>query len=59
MKPQHASLTRISRCSCCQSKLSVKNSGSSKHGNAAARGAAKRNLRKELDVIHRNDAAKT
>ena len=49
MKPLHASLVRLRRCPCCQTKYSKKNSGSAKnHGKTAARMQAKREIAKEL-----------
>ncbi len=48
MKPQHASLTRLSRCRCCVSVYSKHRSKGSKRGNSAARQKAKRDINKEL-----------
>lgn len=48
MKPQHASLTRLRRCPCCQSRYSKKNAGTSKSGNSAARQQVKRSLARDL-----------
>ncbi len=50
MKPLHAEVTRLSRCPCCQSKYSKKNSGrkNKNHGKTAARMKAKRDLMKSL-----------
>lgn len=48
MKPLHATVTRLSRCPCCQSKYSKKNSGGKKAGKTAARRLAKANIVKEM-----------
>lgn len=48
MKPQHASITRLRRCPCCQSRYSTLNSGTTKHGNSAARRNAKNKIRREI-----------
>lgn len=37
MKPLHASVIRLNRCPCCQSKYSKKNSGGKKAGNMLIR----------------------
>jgi hypothetical protein len=49
MKPQHASVIRISRCACCVSRYSKHHAGTSKNGNSAARQNAKRNIRKDIN----------
>lgn len=48
MKPLHSEVTRMSRCPCCQSQYSKHNAKTSKHGNSAARLAAKRGIKREL-----------
>lgn len=48
LKPLHASIKRLSRCPCCQSKYSKKNSGKKNNGKSAARFKSKENIRKEL-----------
>lgn len=48
MKPLHASLVRMSRCPCCQSQHSKKNSGKKNNGKTAARHKAKMEIRKEM-----------
>jgi hypothetical protein len=50
MKPLHASVTKISRCPCCQSKYS-RNSSAKKNntGKTAARMKAKQAVRRELN----------
>jgi hypothetical protein len=48
MKPQHASITRVRRCPCCQSTYSKKNAGTSKHGNTAARQQAKQAIKRAV-----------
>jgi hypothetical protein len=49
MKPLHAAFVRLSKCPCCQSKYSKKNSGGNKnHGKTAAHMRAKREIAKEI-----------
>jgi hypothetical protein len=46
MKPMHATITKISRCPCCQSKHCNKKNNS---GKTAARMQEKRDIRRELN----------
>lgn len=50
MKPLHSEQRRISRCPCCQSKASKKNSGGKNNGKSAARHKARLAIRRELEA---------
>ncbi len=49
MKPLHATVTRISRCPCCQSKHSRKGANKTNTGKSAARQQVKRDIRRDYE----------
>lgn len=50
MKPLHASITRLRKCPCCQSKYSAHSARKTNVGKTAARQKSKRDLRRELNA---------
>lgn len=48
MKPMHAEITSISRCSCCHSKYTSRGANKTNIGKSAARNVQKKALRKEV-----------
>ena len=49
MKPMHASIIRLSRCPCCQTKYSTRSMRKKNIGKSAARNHHKREIRRELN----------
>ena len=48
MKPLHCTITRLSRCPCCQSSYTERNK-KNKGGKKAARAKARKDIKKELN----------